>query len=225
MRLRLLHLLPALVCLQAARAQEPSFSGVVRGVLIECDAQGTAGEFALRAQQTNQVYRFAFDAKTYVERETLRTSMNRLPKGDLIEVVADRDESVAVHYARTVHVIEARPEPPQPTSAGRYRMYRTSPYRAPAPALDLLFPRGNLTFSGVIARVAADRLVLHTRQEGEKTILLRFDTRFLEEGSPVDAVDLKPNTRVFVRAGRNLENQIEAYQIVWGQILEPGHFR
>jgi hypothetical protein len=64
-------------------------------------------------------------------------------------------------------------------------------------------------------------MVLHTRLEGQKTILLRGDTRYLEGGTPADPADLKPNTRVFIRAGRNLEDQIEAYQIVWGQILEP----
>jgi hypothetical protein len=29
--------------------------------------------------------------------------------------------------------------------------------------------------------------------------------------------------RVFVRAGKNLYEQVEAYQIIWGQILEPKH--
>jgi len=38
---------------------------------------------------------------------------------------------------------------------------------------------------------------------------------------PVEAADLKPNTRVFVRAGKNLGDQIEAYQIIWGEILHP----
>jgi len=87
--------------------------------------------------------------------------------------------------------------------------------------IDLLAPRGNLTFSGVIARLAADRLVLHTRLDGEKTILLRDDTRYLDNGTDVDAADLKANTRVFVRAGKNLEDQVEAYQVIWGAILEP----
>jgi hypothetical protein len=29
------------------------------------------------------------------------------------------------------------------------------------------------------------------------------------------------NERVFVRGGRNLEDEIEAYQVVWGGILRP----
>ena len=31
----------------------------------------------------------------------------------------------------------------------------------------------------------------------------------------------KPTTRVFVRAGKNLDDQVEAYQIIWGDIMEP----
>jgi hypothetical protein len=30
------------------------------------------------------------------------------------------------------------------------------------------------------------------------------------------------NARVFVRAGRNLDDNIEAYQVMWGDILRPG---
>ena len=29
------------------------------------------------------------------------------------------------------------------------------------------------------------------------------------------------NARVFVRAGRNLDDRIEAYQVMWGDILVP----
>ncbi len=221
MRIRLLPFLPAMLCLNACgalRAQQPAFSGVIRGVLIERDDPGPVGEFSLRAKSTNQVYRFRFDAKTYVERDEQRVSMRGLQKGDTIEVVADRDEGVAVHYARTVHVIEA-PRPPRPAGlSGKLRSHRANP-------MDLLAPRGNLTYSGVIARLTADRLVLHTRQEGEKTILLRLDTRYVEGGTMVEAADLKPNMRVFVRAGKNLEDQIEAYQVIWGEILQPAEAR
>ncbi len=221
MRIRLLHFLPAVLCVYRGAtlcAQQPAFPGVIRGVLIECDERAPSGEFSLRANGANQVYRFTFDERTYVEREDQRVSMRGVQEGDTIEVVADRDEGAAVHYARTVHVLEA-PRPPRPASAsGRYRSYHFRP-------VDFLAPRGNLTFSGVVARLSADRLVLHTRQEGEKTILLRLDTRYLEGGTMVDAADLKPNTRVFIRGGKNLEDQIEAYQIVWGEILEPTRSR
>ena len=38
----------------------------------------------------------------------------------------------------------------------------------------------------------------------------------------VEAAQLQPNMRVFVRAGRNLYEQVEAYQVIWGGILVPG---
>ena len=62
---------------------------------------------------------------------------------------------------------------------------------------------------------------MHTREAGEQTILLRQDTHYLAQGDTVDAAELKPNMRVFVKAGRTLYNEIEAYQVIWGQILMP----
>jgi hypothetical protein len=41
----------------------------------------------------------------------------------------------------------------------------------------------------------------------------------------VEAADLKPNTRVFIRAGKNFEDQVEAYQVIWGEILHPAQSR
>jgi hypothetical protein len=61
---------------------------------------------------------------------------------------------------------------------------------------------------------------LHTRQ-GERTILLRDDTRYLANGDFATSSALCPNMRVFVRAGRNLYNEFEGYQVVWGEIKEP----
>jgi hypothetical protein len=216
-QIRLSQILPVIlwasVC-GSLRAQVPLFPGVIRGVFIECDGPGPSGEFRLRAQGTDQEYRFSFDAKTYVEREKRQISIASVRKGDTIEVVSDRDEHVAVHYARTVHVMEARPAPRPAASAGRTRINRSNP-------LDFLAPRGNQTFAGVVTKVTVDRLVLRTRLAGEKTILLRADTRYVDGGTLVEAAELKPSTRVFVRAGENLDDQIEAYQIVWGDILEP----
>jgi hypothetical protein len=43
----------------------------------------------------------------------------------------------------------------------------------------------------------------------------------VDNGDTVEAADLRPNMRVFVRAGRNIYQQVEAYQVIWGKILEP----
>jgi hypothetical protein len=80
---------------------------------------------------------------------------------------------------------------------------------------------GNLTLSGVVSRVAGGRLVLHTRDDGQKSILLRADTRYVSNGELVTAAELRPNMRVFVRAGKDLQDQVEAYQVIWGSILTP----
>ena len=54
-----------------------------------------------------------------------------------------------------------------------------------------------------------------------KWIVVRNDTRFREDGLKVEQSSLHSSTRVFVRAGKNLDDQIEAYEIVWGEILTP----
>jgi hypothetical protein len=185
--------------------------GLVYGSLLECRSSGSSGELTIRTTD-NQVFRFAFDDRTYVEREQELSRPGKLEKGDWLEIVADETPNSAQRYARTVHVIERKATPHLRTVA------RATSYHGPA---DPLFPRGDLTFSGVVARLIGERLVLHTRAAGDKTILLRQDTSFVAEGKPVDGSALEPNMRVFVRAGKSPDNQLEAYQVVWGEILEP----
>jgi hypothetical protein len=198
----------ALLVAAALPAQQPPGVGLVRGNLLECEAT----EFSIRST-TNHVYRFTFDAKTYIERDKQRITVSGLSKGDALEIVADRASGTGPRYARTIHVIE-RPVPARAAlSQGRLRAYRSP--------IEHIMPRGALTFSGIILRLNDDSLLLRTRVDGEKTILLRQDTRFLDSGLAVEQSMLKTSTRVFVRAGKNLENEIEAYQVVWGDILEP----
>ena len=84
-----------------------------------------------------------------------------------------------------------------------------------APDFDL--PHGDRTVSGVIIRRDARSITLRTR-DGEQTLLLRKDTRYLGDGAQQDAAAALVNTRVFVRAGPNLDGDIEAYQVMWGEI-------
>jgi hypothetical protein len=37
----------------------------------------------------------------------------------------------------------------------------------------------------------------------------------------VDAGVLAVNTRVFVRAGKTIYDEVEAFQVIWGDILKP----
>ncbi|PWU02425.1 MAG: hypothetical protein C5B51_20780 [Terriglobia bacterium] len=201
-----------LLVIPFAVAAQPAPSGpLVRGVVLERDTQTTAGEFSVRADD-NQVFRYRFDPKTYVEREQRTIDATRLEPGERVEVLSDEGPGSMLRYARTVHVLQT-PPPQRPVSAGRLRAYRTSTER--------LLPAGTLSFAGVISRLINDRLVLHTRDAGDQTILLRQDTRYLEDGTVVEPAELKLNMRVFVRAGRNLYNEVEAYQVIWGSILRP----
>jgi len=211
----------ALVCLfftLSVTAQEPARQGFVRGVLLQADSSGDSGDFSLRTPVTNQVLRFTFDSHTYVESEKRRISMAALRKGDSIEVVSDEVAGDSLRYARTVHVVTNEPPPRPPAPSGLMRRRYNSP-------VDILAPRGSLTFTGVIARLSPDRLILRTRRDGQKTFVRRADTYYLADGIVVEAAALQTNTRVFVRAGRSFDDELEVYQVIWGEILEPGRIQ
>ena len=202
---RLLLLFPA-----ALAAQQSQTASLLRGVLIERDTQPAAGEFAVRAPD-NQVFRYRFDTQTSVDRDQLPCSVPRLEAGDKIEVISDEVPGSLLRYARTVHVLETSP-PVHAASPRRLRLYQLQ---------ERALTAGTLTYSGVIFRLNPERMVLHTREAGDQIILLRQDTRYLDNGDIVEPAELQRNMRVFVRAGRTLFNEVEAYQVVWGQILMP----
>ena len=193
----------------ALSAQTLENAALVRGVVLECDAKPT-GELSIRTSD-NEVLRYQFDRKTYAERENRLIEPSRLAPGEQVEIVSDRLAGSRLRYARTVHVIEPK-APPRPLSHGRLRAY--NPKQDPVRT-------GNLTYSGVIFRLNPSRLMIHTRESGDLAIVLRNDTRYLENGIVVDAASLKPNMRIFVRAGKDVYNEIEAYQVIWGTILDP----
>jgi hypothetical protein len=194
----------------------------LRGVLLERDAQTDGGEFSVRTAG-NQVVRYRFDAKTYVEREEMPIDVLRLRPGEKVEVLSDPLSGSLLRYARTIHAIDPAPPPRAATRPGS----KLDPALGPAfsPGLGLphepLFPRGDMTFSGVVSRLSDGRLVLRTRSAGEQIFLLRQDTRFVADGEKVPAAELKTNMRVFVRAGKDVFGHVEAYQVVWGGILLP----
>ncbi|MEO8597147.1 MAG: hypothetical protein ABI759_27760 [Candidatus Solibacter sp.] len=193
-----------------APVQSPESAPLIRGVLLECDPH-PAGEFSIRAAD-NRVLRYHFDSKTYVEREDRLIEIARLVAGEKLEVLSDTVAGNPLRYARTIHVIQPV-APPRPMTLGRLRAYD--------PKTEQAVRTGNMTYSGVIFRLNSQRLVLHTREAGDMSIQLRKDTRYLAEGQVVDASSLRPNMRVFVRAGKDLYNDVEAYQVIWGTILTP----
>jgi hypothetical protein len=204
---------PALVVLLAgtAAAQSRNVSPLIRGVLVDRE-NSPSGQFTVRTAD-NQLFHYRFDPKTYVERDDHLIDVVRLDPGDKVEVLSDEGPASAVRYARTIHVILREP-PRQHRSEDPFIVRRT--------AADPYLPLSTMSVAGVVDSLGQDWLVLHTRNGGNQTILLRRDTRYLGDGERVEHSDLHPNMRVFIRAGRNLFNEVEAYQIIWGQILQPG---
>lgn len=218
MRWGLVALAAGLCAGQTNPAPPPQPAALVRGVLLERDPQTAEGEFSVRLAD-NRVLRYRFDQKTFVERERDLIDVARLRPGEKVEVVSDSIPGFVLRYARTVHVLED----PQPlprltaTSHGRYRAYRSVEERDRS----LVLPTGNLTYSGVVSVLTPDRLILHTRNGGEQTLVVGKETRFVQNGALVAADTLQLNTRVFIRAGRDLYDQVQAYQVIWGSILDP----
>jgi hypothetical protein len=178
--------------------------GIVRGALIQCDNTRLTVRTA-----DNHTYGFVIDSKTFIERDNFRISCSKLDKSEPLEIVSDRSTEPGMMYARLITVVN-----PQT------RARRRPPLEHEDPTLSIA-PRGSLTFTGMVLRMDDDGLVLRTRVDGEKWILVRHDTRFREDGLRVEPSSLHSSTRVFVRAGKNLDGEIEAYEIVWGEILTP----
>ena len=180
------------------------------GILLERDSNVAAGEFAVRAPD-NQVYRYQFDARTSVLRDTFSGNESWLKPGDKVSVESAPVAGSLLRYARTVRVLSS----PQSLAPADSRVSSLT-----FPLLDLAPHTANLTFAGVVSKLNPQSLVLRTRS-GEQTLLIRHDTRYVDNGDTVEAAKLRPNMRVFVRAGRNLYEQVEAYQVIWGEILDP----
>ena len=204
-----------LVAAAIAAAQTPpgpnAGRALVYGVLLERDAQPGSGQFSVRLPD-HEVLRYRYDPKTYVVREDT-----------LVRCLAPARGRTASKSSRTASPARRCAMPATSTSSATPRMWPSAPNRPPRrPDMgtldDLLFSTADRTFSGVVFRITADRLVLHTR-DGEQVLDIRRDTRFISGGKAVDAADLKPNTRVFVKAGTGLYGQAQAYQVIWGHIL------
>ena len=184
--------------------------GFVHGDVVAARGSAKAGELTIK-DSADTLYGCSYDARTYAERDHWPVAVSRLAPGDPVEVMADRRAGSGNCYIRTIRVVEpSRIQRPAPSP--------TSVPRAPRVWTDLLTPRGNLTFGGVVVRLRAQLLTLKTRA-GEVTLQLRRDTRFLGDGLRVNPDALLINTHVFIRGGRTIEGRLEAYQVIWGQML------
>jgi hypothetical protein len=214
---RPLAALAVFASLGAAQSPAPSLRQppTLSGVVLDVDTE-SSGEFSIRTS-TDEVIRYRFDPATAVSREQRAVQAASLLSGDRVEVESSPLPDSHLRLARAVMVVEAA----QPNHFPRNR---PEPYHADSYVSEgdrLLLNRGNLLLSGVVSRFFDGALILHTREKGEQTFRVRSDTRFLAGGARARAADLKPDTRVFIRAGRDVFGATEVYEVAWGQILEP----
>ena len=185
---------------------------IMRGELIRWEVRGFTGDLSIR-DAMHRVHRCSVTPDTYLTRQTLRVTPVGVKPGDFLEVVADLRDGVESCRALTIYVRAS-----DPALVAARGPLTVPPQRI---IMDNLWPRGALTFAGVVQRLEPDRMIVQTRKDGSQTFHLRADTVYTAEGRLVEAARLSVHTRVFVRAGRGFEGEMEAYQVVWGGIVTP----
>jgi hypothetical protein len=187
---------PVLFLLGAALRAQPAMPiGIARGDVVS----RTGTEITVR-NATGDVSACSLDGHTYFEPKNLGA-------GDSVEVVADRQPGSAACYARTVQVVDRK----------RRRLAIVDRAIVES-ATKWLAPRGDLMFGGIVLRRSATTLTLKTH-DGEKLLVLRPDTRYWCDALRSAVEELIVNTRVYVRAGRDFEGNVEVYQAAWGAIV------
>jgi hypothetical protein len=194
----------------ALHAQIAMTPGIARGRLVAWTGSARGGEIQIR--NTEGLRSCRFDARTYFERDYVAIAVGGLDAGDPLEVVADRKPGSAECYARTVQVVAAH--------AQRFVPGVRPPLRMGPNSTEWFAPRGDFTFGGRVVQRDGQRLTVMTRS-GQLHLVLRPDTRYLGGGLSVEAASLPVNTHVFVRAGRDVDGLLEAYQIIWGEMIAP----
>jgi len=199
-------LLSALVlCGAFLNAQQVMPVGFVRGSLLSWQGSMASGNLTVQ-RADGAVYDCSYDAHTLFQRNQWPIHVADLTAGEVVEVLSDQRSRVC--YARMLSVVPRMPEKegwrPRASTVARPR--------------EGFQPRGNLTFGGVVVDGPGGTITIKTRA-GERTLLLRPDTRFSGDGVRVEGHEPLLNKHVFVRAGRDIYGMLEAYQVVWGEIL------
>ncbi|MBI2686927.1 MAG: hypothetical protein HYX27_11480 [Acidobacteria bacterium] len=193
---RVLWIFPMLLCAEDVPV------GVVSGYISDIQKSS----FLLKTV-THKEFRCTYDHRTWFEQSRIRVAPNAFQPSDLVEIVADRRLIDGMPcYVRTVRLADLNAK-----ESGRMRIT----YRA---VTESIIPRGEYQWAGTVSELTPEKLVLRTRTEGYKTLVLRRDTRYMEDGVVSERARLQPNTQISIRAGRNLSGEVEVYQIIWGSV-------
>lgn len=191
------------LCVCAANAGEP-----VRGVLLDLEGDNHAGQMSVRAADCH-VRVLLYGAGTEIHRDDRVIPATALRPGDVVEAWCAGD---AEPRCRAERIVVLKPAPPAPPAWPQTRW--------PQPQWGPLWPpRGQFVLAGLIAELNADHIRLRTRRGAEYLVRLRDDTMLVGNGLAASAGELRVNMHVFVRAGKGLEGDLEAFQVVWGRIL------
>ena len=197
-----------LATLQLAAREGPPIA-ILHGEILKWDP---AGRFNLSTKD-DRLRQCTFDEETYLTKGGSRIAAGGIQNGYLIETVVDQRGQPGRCHALTIYVLSTGEE----MSLETYKRILNRQRHL----LDHIAPRGNQTFAGIVIEADSEHVVLKTRSEGRKVLRLRQDTRFTNDGKAADASMLEVNARVFVRAGKGLDDKLEAYQVIRGQILTP----
>jgi hypothetical protein len=186
----------------AAQTEMPV--GFFRGIFAGSEGSASAGDLSVR-RADNEVYVCHYDAHSYIERDHRHTTVPSLKPGEPLEVLADHKPGSSTCYARIVQVVDPEPE-------------RLRARTRPVSNVLGFTPKGDRAYAGLVLQVDQRSVTLRTRA-GDQVLHLRPDTRYLNAGQRMDASGMTVNTRVFVRAGRDIYGNLEAYQVMWGAML------
>jgi hypothetical protein len=189
-------------------AQQGPAVEILRGELLKWDSSGS---FNIRTRDY-QVRPCTFDSQTYFTNRGQQIAPTEVRAGNVVEMVSDRRKDKDGCYAVTVYLLAKMTEP--------FHAYRQALGRQQS-VLDHIFPRGRLTFSGIVLESNEGSFVLKTRSQGRKVLRLREDTHFAKDGRAADAQILEANALVFVRAGESFDGHLEAYHVIRGQMVNP----
>ncbi|MEZ5398605.1 MAG: hypothetical protein R2729_02985 [Bryobacteraceae bacterium] len=201
---------PRAATAEEATTTEPG-TRTFTGELIQWKIQGLAGDMALRTDES-ATERCRLLAGSRIMRAGIRIHPHGVRLGDTVEVLGDYRGGRCL--VRQLIIRQYQGERKMVNGKYRSPLYSRS-------YLDALWARGVLTFAGAVGRMEDGRLVVVTRNGRERSFALRDDTVFQNEGRQVERESLETFTRVFVRASRTADGDLEAYQVSWGTLLRP----
>jgi len=189
----------------AVFATEGMPTGFFHGTLVSTEGTATAGVITAR-NAGGDLFDCRYDSKSLLEIARQRIPATKLRTGDYLEVLVDHSGRSRSCYIEMLKVLPAEAARPN-----RQAKVEKAPNR-------IVTPVTTSTISGVVISKENGSITIRGRDR-EVTLRVRRDTRFVGEGVKTDLAGLSLNQRVFVEAGRNLDGDLEAYQVTWGSIL------